>query len=531
MKSADRKPEMYTDPQGKRRVRMTPVVKEKTLTPAEKKKREEIARAMERENPSMPMAKKMAIATATAKKVAEATNDFSDRYNAAKKKLQKMKKGSQVSFTHATTGKKVTGSYEGLRNMGGKSYAHVEHGDGATRVPVHQIHQVQESAQLGEDAWEEIPMMKRQLHFIKYAAEEMLEYMDLVIDPEEWFQNKLAHAHDTIRSLHSYIEGDKRAMGWDNMDDEDEEDYDDDDMNEAKRTVTIDTPDRLTSLRVSKDKPPFTGGQKRQDTVTDKSGAKHTPMSRAKDLAQLGKKKAMKKDMTTEIDEAANPYANAGRALADYARKHGGSDKADFDKASKFMYQIGKADILSKGQHLSQFSKFFRNLDTDVRDGIVQILKKQNVMESIEEAANKVKLKGFGPDAAKGNMGNPMARAALGKRMADNEKARQALKDPSHNPAWANSKSKVEATEMDRLKFATSGSKTVQDYMKKKVDQRAAMNKANDPKAAKTGYGPAVIPPGTAYMKARKKGMSPSQAANAVSNAMKNKGKKGNLPK
>lgn len=50
---------------------------EKTLTPAEKKKREEVAKAIERENPNMPMAKKMAIATATAKKVAEATEDLS----------------------------------------------------------------------------------------------------------------------------------------------------------------------------------------------------------------------------------------------------------------------------------------------------------------------------------------------------------------------------------------------------------------------------------------------------------------------
>lgn len=44
---------------------------EKTLTAAEMKKREEVAKAIERENPKMPMGKKMAIATATAKKVAE----------------------------------------------------------------------------------------------------------------------------------------------------------------------------------------------------------------------------------------------------------------------------------------------------------------------------------------------------------------------------------------------------------------------------------------------------------------------------
>jgi len=46
-------------------------IEEKTLTPAELKKREEVAKALERENPKMPMPQKMAIATATAKKVAE----------------------------------------------------------------------------------------------------------------------------------------------------------------------------------------------------------------------------------------------------------------------------------------------------------------------------------------------------------------------------------------------------------------------------------------------------------------------------
>jgi hypothetical protein len=49
-------------------------IREKTLTPAELKKREEIAKAMERDNPRMDMGKKMAIATATAKRVAEAVD-------------------------------------------------------------------------------------------------------------------------------------------------------------------------------------------------------------------------------------------------------------------------------------------------------------------------------------------------------------------------------------------------------------------------------------------------------------------------
>ena len=47
------------------------MITEKTLTPAEKKKREEIAKAIERDQPGIDMSRKMAIATATAKRVAE----------------------------------------------------------------------------------------------------------------------------------------------------------------------------------------------------------------------------------------------------------------------------------------------------------------------------------------------------------------------------------------------------------------------------------------------------------------------------
>jgi len=46
-------------------------INEKKLTPAELKKREDVAQAIKRDNPDMPMDKKMAIATATAKRVAE----------------------------------------------------------------------------------------------------------------------------------------------------------------------------------------------------------------------------------------------------------------------------------------------------------------------------------------------------------------------------------------------------------------------------------------------------------------------------
>jgi hypothetical protein len=55
-------------------------------------------------------------------------------------------------------------------------------------------------------------MMQRQLEFICYAAEEIQQYLSQEgIDPEEWYQNKLANAFSYMKSLHAYAEGEKRV--------------------------------------------------------------------------------------------------------------------------------------------------------------------------------------------------------------------------------------------------------------------------------------------------------------------------------
>ena len=56
-------------------------VEEKKLTKAELKKREEVAKGIKKSDPKMPMNKKMAIATAVAKKVAEAKKGFTSKYD------------------------------------------------------------------------------------------------------------------------------------------------------------------------------------------------------------------------------------------------------------------------------------------------------------------------------------------------------------------------------------------------------------------------------------------------------------------
>lgn len=69
-----------------------------------------------------------------------------------------------------------------------------------------------DKANMSENAWEEVPMMMRQLSFICMAAEEIMDYLDMAVDPEEWFQNKLAHVHDQMQTLHAYAQGDQRMM-------------------------------------------------------------------------------------------------------------------------------------------------------------------------------------------------------------------------------------------------------------------------------------------------------------------------------
>lgn len=63
------------------------------------------------------------------------------------------------------------------------------------------------------DTSEKNEMAETQLHFIKYAAEEILEYIKMGGEIEEWYQNKLSKVQSEIESLHSYVEGESRRTG------------------------------------------------------------------------------------------------------------------------------------------------------------------------------------------------------------------------------------------------------------------------------------------------------------------------------
>jgi hypothetical protein len=63
------------------------------------------------------------------------------------------------------------------------------------------------------DTSEKVEMVQSQLHFIKYACEEILEYIDDGGEVEEWYQVKVAKSFSEFESLHAYIEGESRRTG------------------------------------------------------------------------------------------------------------------------------------------------------------------------------------------------------------------------------------------------------------------------------------------------------------------------------
>lgn len=159
---------------------------EKKLTPAEMKKREDVAKAIERDNPNMSMGLKMAIATKTAKRVAEEVDDEG-----------KMARGQLMRM----------------------------------------VNQASALAQMMSD--------DKQL--------------------DGWVQSKLTMASDYLDSAHDYLMYNKQDV---------------DDMTEQQ--------DKGSFMSSSPFKPS-------KGTVTDKSGAKHTSMSVARDLAQKAMQKVIQK--------------------------------------------------------------------------------------------------------------------------------------------------------------------------------------------------------------------------------------------
>lgn len=329
-------------------------------------------------------------------------------------------------------------------------------------------------------------------------------------------------------------------------------------VEEAKRTVTIDKPDRLVSMKVSKDKPPFTPDPPKPQ-AKNSDGSTTSPMSRASQLARQardrqkvkesresvqevsipgyptmptyptmpgkGQKKPTKKNEKTVQELKKSTYAKYINKASAQAVGH--SDEAGY-QAGKHEYD-GDPDREAAAAHLAgkadkRLAGIKRATKALSKEGTVQELKKSTLGSYVKKASQDAGAKAY--SAAQKAMSNP---DQSGKDYVKSVKRQKGI-------AKATDKLTKEAKSFDQkfkdhLKFAVSKSPAVQAYMKKRKADRDAAHAKQDPAAVKKNYGPAVIPPGTAYNKASKRGMNPSQAANAVSNAFKNRAKGGKLPK
>jgi hypothetical protein len=139
------------------------------------------------------------------------------------------------------------------------------------------------------DTTEKVEMIQSQLHFIHYACEEILDYIDDGGEVEEWYQVKVAKSFSEFESLHSFIEGEKRRTGM---------------VKEAMLQPDYSQSIKARQAKADKENAPFDVDKK---PVVKATPGKHgIGPSTAKHLAKMAMQKQMKKE-ETELDEVSIP--------------------------------------------------------------------------------------------------------------------------------------------------------------------------------------------------------------------------------
>lgn len=114
-------------------------------------------------------------------------------------------------------------------------------------------------------------------------------------------------------------------------------------------------------------------GSKLSFRVTDEFGSFKTV--NAKQLATMF-------ESTENVNEAID-FFKTSKALSDYAKKSGGIDKRDFEKAAAYVREIGKnSSTMVQNKAFMGLKKHVSNMDTDPRDGVLSILKKHGMFKN-----------------------------------------------------------------------------------------------------------------------------------------------------
>jgi hypothetical protein len=258
-----------------------------------------------------------------------------------------------------------------------------------------------DKANMAENWQEEIPMMMRQLEFIAYAAEEIMDYVEMAGDPEEWFQNKISGIHQSMLSMYAYAQGGRRAgYGFD-----EEVELDEAKTKITKKSITraLQNVKAQPKEKVTLKKAPWekteelVGGQKKLDH--NKNGKID-----AHDFHLMRKKK--KNEEVEQIDELSQDKLQSyhAKAALDLRKKREKLDKGtltmkDLKKGQNRVTGLNRAANKMEGVEspTQMLDETFKQGVVKLKDGGSVVLKKEdadllNQMFKDLSAANRKKM-------------------------------------------------------------------------------------------------------------------------------------------
>jgi hypothetical protein len=361
------------------KIEVNPEMSEKKLTPAELKKREEIAKSIERDNPDMPMDKKMAIATATAKRVAESTDieeNIGAPQTAAHRRAQMGSRYSDIMKKRQADNEKArqalkdpdhNPAWANSKSKNEETVSEVVHPDHVTLHPhktdktKYTVGQVGKNVKGRLNPGEHVSDSEvDDLHDMGMKVKHERKPYNEAKDFDQKFRDRIKFSMSKSKAVQNYMK--KRR--------------DDRDARHAKQDPAAVKKNYGPAVI-----PPGTAYKKASKRGMNPSQAANAVSTAFKNRAKRG----AKLPESVEIEEAReHEYSRAVKALKDYANKNGGIDKADFHTAAKHLDNLGKSGLMQKGNHLAKYNNHVRGLDTDVRDRIQMTLRKHGIMEGAQ---------------------------------------------------------------------------------------------------------------------------------------------------
>ena len=185
------------------------------------------------------------------------------------------------------------------------------------------------------DTSEKVEMAETQLYFIGYACDEILDYIEMGGEIEEWYQNKLSKVHSDMEGLHSYIEGEMRRTG---MKEEVELDEKTSFNKTLKLPLTVDEKRIIGSRGIYKER------YKLDRTQSNYRASKTNfsmPFTGVQDLSKLRKLISnLKEDV--DLDEASGERGFKNKATASKGGSRSGQNRWD-DAYRKLNVELEKA--------------------------------------------------------------------------------------------------------------------------------------------------------------------------------------------